>query len=271
MSDSGTSGLRTARLDPPPRPLRPARVIGFLVVFVAAWFALDRLVPNPLLPFRAVIALLAAGAILFIGQAVVFRTEPGRIPAALGLGRPAGRAVVVALLIGGLVIATFLIGAALLGIQLRLRPEWPAVLLAALIFHGIAEELVWRGYTFARIREHRTFWRAVLLSMPLIAATHLPIIVTNGWLVGGLALLSAAVTCLPLAYLWERGNGTIWAPAIVHGLIGSWQIFDRSYPMTFPLIVLIATIVVPLIAFAFRDNFFGASVPRRERRPAGTD
>ncbi len=91
---------------------------------------------------------------------------------------------------------------------------------------------------------------------------------TSGWLVGGLALVSAAVTCLPLAYLWERGHRTIWAPAIVHGLIGSWQIFDRSYPMTFTVIVLIATIVVPLIAFAFRDDFFGASAPGRERRTA---
>jgi membrane protease YdiL (CAAX protease family) len=200
---------------------------------------------------------------LFVGQAVVFRTEPRRIPTALGLGLPAGRAVVVALLVGGLVIDTFLVGAALLGIQLRLRPEWPAVLLAALIFHGVAEELVWRGYTFARIREHFTFWRAVLLSIPLIAATHVPIILTNGWLVGGLALVSAAVTCLPLAYLWERGGRTIWPPAIVHGLIGSWQIFDRSYPMTFSLVVLMASILVPLIAFAFRDNFFGA--PRSDR------
>jgi len=270
MSDRGTRGSSTASLDRSSERIGAARVVGFLVVFVAAWFALDRLVPNPLLPFRAVIALLVAGAILFVGQAVVFRTELGRVPAALGLGRPAGRAVVVALLVGGLVIATFLVGAALLGIQLRLRPEWPAVLLAALIFHGIAEELVWRGYAFARIREHRTFWRAVLLSIPLIAATHVPIILTSGWLVGGLALVSAAVTCLPLAYLWERGHRTIWPPAIVHGLIGSWQIFDRSYPMTFPLIVLIATIVVPLIAFAFRDNFFGASLSGREPSSAGT-
>ena len=269
MSNRGTPGS-TASLDRSSERPGAAQLVGFLVVFLAAWFALDRLVPNPLLPFRAVIALLVAGAIVFVGQAVVFRTEPARIPAALGLGRPAGRALVVAVLVGGLVIAFFLIGAALLGIQLRLKPEWPAVLLAALIFHGIAEELVWRGYAFARIREHRTFWRAVLLSIPLIAATHVPIIVTNGWLVGGLALLTASVTCLPFAYLWERGGRTIWAPAILHGLIGSWQIFDRSYPVTFSLVVLIASILVPLIAFAFRDNFFGASVPDREHWSAGT-
>lgn len=49
------------------------------------------------------------------------------------------------------------------------------IALAALIFHGLAEEMVWRGYTFARLREGRTFWQAVWLSMPLITATHLPI------------------------------------------------------------------------------------------------
>lgn len=106
----------------------------------------------------------------------------------------------------------------------------------------------------------------MLLSLPLIVATHVPIILSNGAVVGGLALVSAAVTCLPLAYLWERGRGTIWPPAILHGLIFTWQIFERSYPVTFSLVVLIASIVVPLIALVFRDRFFGGQV--RTRAPA---
>jgi hypothetical protein len=34
-----------------------------------------------------------------------------------------------------------------------------------------------------------------------------------------------------LSYLYERGSGTIWAPAIVHGLIGTWQVVERTYPV----------------------------------------
>lgn len=86
--------------------------------------------------------LLVAAAILVVGQAVVFRTQPSRIPYALGLGRPSVRALLVALLVGGLVIATFVIGAPLLDIRLQLKPQWPLVVLGALLFHGLAEEMV---------------------------------------------------------------------------------------------------------------------------------
>jgi hypothetical protein len=63
-------------------------------------------------------------------------------------------------------------------------------------------------------------------STPVIAATPVPIIIGSGWLVGALAVF----TCLPLSYLYERGGGTIRPPAIVHGLIGTWQVVERTYP-----------------------------------------
>ena len=232
------------------------RTIGFGLAFALGWWCLDRLGESPPMPVPALAALAAAATVLAVAQVVVYRTAPRRVPVALGFGRPVLRALAVAVLIGALVVGCYLGGAALLGIQLRLRPQWPLVLLGALVFHGLAEEMVWRGFTFARLRERHTFWRAVLLSMPLIALTHVPLLVTSGAVVGGVALLSALITCLPLSYLWERGGRTVWAPAIVHGLIGSWQIFERSYPLTFSLVVLGTSIVVPLGAFLFRDLFF---------------
>ena len=70
-------------------------------------------------------------------------------------------------------------------------------------------------------------------------------------------MLSAIVTCLPLAHLYDRGGRTIWAPAIVHGLIGTWQLFERTFPVEFSLLILVGSIVTPLAAFAFGDRFFG--------------
>lgn len=64
------------------------------------------------------------------------------------------------------------------------------------------------------------------------------------------------MTWLPLAYLWERGGGTIWAPALLHGLIGSWQLFERTYPDRFTVVVLTSTIVIPMAVFLFHDRFF---------------
>jgi membrane protease YdiL (CAAX protease family) len=239
------------------------RRLVFLATFLAAWFLLDRLVTSPPNLFSATSALLAAAAVVILGERAL-GLPWRRVPAALGLGRPVLRAVAVAGIAGGAFVLTLLAGARAVDVTLELRENWLAVLIAALIFHGLAEELVWRGFAFGYLRRTRTFWRAVLWSIPLIALTHVPIALTNGLGVGLVATLSAAVTCLPFAYLYERGGGTIWAPALLHGLIGTWQLFERTYPDRFTVVVLAASIVVPLAVFFFRDGFFRASI----RRPA---
>lgn len=236
------------------------QAVGFFLTFLVAWFTLDRLAVSPPMPLPALVAFGAAVAVLAIGQRIVYGTRTADMIRVLGLGRPVGRALIVATITGTAIVAGFVLGASALGITLQLRPEWPLVLIGALVFHGLAEETVWRGYVYGHLRQSRTFRRAVLLSMPLIALTHVPIIVSNGLLVGSLAFLAAAITCLPLAYLYERGGRTIWAPALVHGMIGTWQIFDRTYPITFSIVVMLVTIVVPFIVFLFRDRYFGAAL-----------
>ncbi len=236
------------------------QAVGFFLTFLIAWFTLDRLAVSPPMPLPALAAFGAAVAVLAIGQRIVYGTRAADMIRVLGFGRPVGRALIVAAITGAAVVAAFVLGASALGIALELRPEWPLVLIGALVFHGLAEETVWRGFVYGHLRQGRTFRRAVLLSMPLIALTHVPIIVSNGLLVGSLAFLTAAITCLPLAYLYERGGRTIWAPALVHGMIGTWQIFDRTYPVTFAIVVMLVTIVLPFIVFLFRDRYFGAAL-----------
>ena len=70
--------------------------------------------------------------------------------------------------------------------------------------------------------------------MPLIAFTHLPILITSGPVVGSLAIVVAAVTCLPFAYLWERGSETIWAAAMLHASIDAFKLLEVSRPATKP-------------------------------------
>lgn len=236
----------------------------FLATFLAAWFALDRLVTSPPNLLSATLALAVSGSLVVLGQRALGTPWRG-IPASLGLGRPVVRALVAAALVGGAYVASLLIAARALDVTLELRPNWPAVLLAALVFHGLAEELVWRGFAFAHFRRTASFWRAVAKSVPLIALTHVPIVFTNGLAVGLLATTTAATTCLPFAYLWERGGRTVWAPAVLHGLIGSWQLFERTYPDRYTLVVLMSTIVIPMAVFLFRDRFLlgGRGAARR--------
>lgn len=230
----------------------PRQVVGFLLTFLVAWGALDLLVSSPPTPLTTLTCLAVAGGTVALGERIVFRTAVRDIPRDLGLGRPRPAAVAVGGIVGGLVFATYLVGAAALDVDLQIRSDWPVVLACALLFHGLTEELVWRGFVFAHLRDATTFGRAVGWSVPLIALTHVPIIAGKGPVIGAMAVTSAAVTCLPMAHLWEHGGRTIWGPAALHGLIGTWQLFERDFPDSFSIVLVTGSIVVPLLALLWR-------------------
>lgn len=270
---SGWSEPGSAQPTRRPRPPRASSRVrtwsGFLATFAAGWWMLDHFATSPPTPASALTALAAAALALAAGSVVLLAVPVHGLPLALGLLRPDIRALGVAAGAGTAAIATFLLVAAAADIPLTLRHNWPAVLLGVLLFHGVAEEIVWRGFAFARLRRGGSFTAAVCRSMPLIALTHVPIIIGNGWLVGGLAVLTAAVTCIPFAYLWEHGRRTIWAPALLHALIDSWQLFERDYPPTFSAVVMLSAIVVaPLAVWGLGRRFItSTSVPGDRARP----
>jgi membrane protease YdiL (CAAX protease family) len=168
----------------------------------------------------------------------------------LGFGRPGGRALLVAVLVSVLVLVVYPVSATITGSVPTLRPDWPWLLVGIFAFHGLAEELVWRGFAFRRLREGRSFGAAVLRTMPLVAAVHLPILIGSGPLVGMAALAVAAVTALPLAYLFETGRNTVSAPAVVHTAIDSFKLVELAPAVTpvFSLLLAGVSVVVPLLA-----------------------
>lgn len=264
LTDVRTEGsdVEPAARPRPSAPLDGARAwAGFVATFAAGWWALDQFATSPPTPTSAVTALVAAAVALAAGSLALLGVPARRLPDSLGLLRPDLRAVGVAAAGGAAAVVTALAGARLAGITLTVRSDWPVVLLAVLLFHGLAEELVWRGFVFARLRRGTSFGVAVRRSMPLIALTHVPIVLGSGWLVGGLAVLTAAVTCIPFAYLWEHGRRTIWAPALLHALIDAWQLVERDYPPLFPAIVMLAAVVVaPLVVLAIGRRLFTVPV-----------
>jgi membrane protease YdiL (CAAX protease family) len=161
---------------------------------------------------------------------------------------------VLAAVVSVLVLAIYPITTARAGAPLTVVPDWPWVLIGLFAFHGLAEELVWRGYAFRRLRAGRSFARAVFWTMPLVATTHIPIIVNAGPTVGIGAMLVAAVTSAPFAYLYETGRNTIWAPALIHTAIDSFKLFvmPASAVMTFSLLLIAVSLTVPLLALVVR-------------------
>ncbi len=184
-----------------------------------------------------------------VGTAAVVDALHGRGGTLGSLGRPDLRSLVVALVLAGLMQSVYPLVAALTGTSFGLKPGWPVLLVGLFAFHGLAEELVWRGYAFRRLRQGRSFRSAVLLSMPLIAATHLPVIATSGLVVGVAAMLVAAVTSLPLARLFELGGNTLWAAAIVHAGIDSFKVVEvpDDARLTFSLALSAVSLIVPLL------------------------
>ena len=85
-----------------------------------------------------------------------------------------------AIAVSALVLLAHPLAAALTDAAVVLRPGWPWLLIGIFAFHGVAEELVWRGFAFRRLRAGRSFGRAVAWTMPLLAATHIPVVVSSG-------------------------------------------------------------------------------------------
>ena len=146
--------------------------------------------------------------------------------------------------------------AAVSGTTVALRPDWPWLLVGVFAFHGLAEEVVWRGVAFRRLREGRSFRAATAWSMPLVAAAHVPIVLTMGPAVGLGALAVAAVTAVPLAYLYETGRRSVRAPALVHTAIDAFKlvVLPAAALPTFSVLIIGVSLTIPLLAPA---------VPRR--------
>jgi membrane protease YdiL (CAAX protease family) len=179
---------------------------------------------------------------------------PDGVVRRVGLGRPDARTVVLAVGIAVLVQAVYPIVTAATGAAFALKPGWPWLLVGVFAFHGLAEELVWRGYAFRRLRSGRSFRAAVRATMPLVAATHIPVIASSGVTIGVAAMLVAAVTSLPLAHLYELGRGTVWAPAVVHASIDSFKLvtIPDDARLTFSLALAGVSLTVPLLALVVR-------------------
>ncbi|MGW6281346.1 CPBP family intramembrane glutamic endopeptidase [Kribbella sp. NPDC055071] len=234
------------------KALRP--VIRFLIGFSVLYVVLAALAEFDSSGRYGVVILAVVLLTAVVVERVLGGAGPGGVLQRVGLGRPDAKTMALASGVAVLLLVVYPIVTAATGAAFALKPGWLWLLVGVFAFHGLAEELVWRGYAFRRLRDGRSFRAAVLATMPLVAATHIPVIVSSGVTVGVAAMLVAAVTSLPLAHLYELGRGTVWAAALVHTAIDSFKIvaIPDDARLTFSLVLAGVSIVVPLLALVVR-------------------
>lgn len=191
---------------------------------------------------------------------------------ALGLGRPVWSAVAMAAAISGLMFLGYPLLTVLTGAQFPWPTNWLPMFLGVFVMNGIAEEMMVRGFLFRHLRLGRSFWRTVAMVALVHGAAHIPIIMEAGPLVGATAILVALVSGVPFAYLFERGNNTIWAPALVHFAADTVLVLIPSSAMSHPTMQmatvgwLLIVAVVPYLAFVWRGPVDLAPSPSTSRQ-----
>jgi membrane protease YdiL (CAAX protease family) len=119
---------------------------------------------------------------LFIGALVVTATlvvervlfrQRGFVAArALGLGPPRALGLIAAIATGSLLLSVIFIFVQVRGVSFAFFPGWVSLVGGLFAQAGVAEESLFRGYLFGRVRLGRTFWRAAVLSMLPFVAVH---------------------------------------------------------------------------------------------------
>jgi membrane protease YdiL (CAAX protease family) len=177
---------------------------------------------------------------------------------ALGFGRSTAGALSVAGMIVALMLAFFPIYSFSTGAQISLKSGWWWILLSIVVFNGIGEETLFRGFVFGGLRRDASlsFRWAGFISMIIFAAVHLLLFLGNPFLVGLLGTIIAIASAFPMAYLFERGNNTIWAPVVLHTGTHAIRLVDipEPYYLTAVAIWLVMQIGMVFLVYAFLGN-----------------
>lgn len=135
-------------------------------------------------------------------------------------------------------------------------PNW-YLLVSGLFFQaGVAEEILFRGYLFGRIREKYTFWKAAILAAFPFILVHLILFYSLPWAIAVASILLSILLSFPFARLFEL-DGSIWAPAILHFVVqGTIKILIVSGESAnlFPIFWMAVCAVIPWIVFVVSNN-----------------
>ncbi|HWB44626.1 MAG TPA: CPBP family intramembrane glutamic endopeptidase [Hyphomicrobiaceae bacterium] len=192
-------------------------LLGFFVL----WLLLDRSAAG-FGSMRGEFGLIVCALVLVAAVAcecILSRRSVAEAVPALGLRWTNWRALLWALALSAALLPYFPIFAATTGARLELLPGAAWLALGMFAQGGIAEEVVFRGFVFRRLRATRPFWHAALLAAAPFVVVHALLLLQLDFAVALASLLLAVSISFPLAWLFERSGGSVLAPALVHGVV----------------------------------------------------
>jgi membrane protease YdiL (CAAX protease family) len=228
-----------------------------LVAFVVLWLVLDRSAAF-LGSYRgeagvSVCAITLAAALA--AESALSRRRPFPALMELGLKAPRLDALAWSLVLGAAMLAFYPAYSMATGAQVDLHPQWSILAIGIFAQAGIAEEAVFRGFLFRRIREGRTFWRAALIAAIPFIAVHALLFFTMDFPIALASLLLAVSVSFPLAWLFERSGGSVWPCALVHAVVqGSIKlvVVDDAAFTLMAVLWMCASGIVPWALFLLR-------------------
>ena len=228
-----------------------ARLLAGLLVVFALFQYLGHALGSDRGQAGLIVALLVVGATL-AAERVMFGQGFFAAARSLGLGRPEQRGLLVVASVCLLLLLVVVAFARTAGVSTVVLTGWGWLLPGLFAQGGIAEEVLFRGYLFGRLRRGRSFRQAASLSMIPFAGVHLVLFVTMPWPVALAALLLSIVLSIPLAHIFELGGDTIWAPAVLHFVVQSVPkvvTFENAEAAaSFPLWWMAASALLPMSA-----------------------
>lgn len=232
---------------------------GFIPMYLVLQFGLALLLPRLSTPWYMVIPAVTMLGLALGFEMLFFKRQPFQALRQLGYGRPGGRAVKVALILSGVMLLFFPVLSLASGARLHLNEDWLLTLAGIILLNGLAEETLFRGYVFGNLRQASSFIRAGFISLLLFAAIHLYLFINNPFIIGLVGILVAVSAAFPLAYLFEHGNSTIWAPAVMHVATASIRLVAIPQDVYMPAAAawLVLMIFLSLLVFIFRRYLKG--------------
>jgi membrane protease YdiL (CAAX protease family) len=234
-----------------------AVLIGFVLLFLL----LDR-TPSLVASHDRTVGFLVASSVLVVVAVsldmLLFRRTLPSTWRTLGFGRPELRTLVITTLIGALMLGFFPVFSWATRASFALPEDWVWILLGLFAVHGIAEEVLFRGFAFHNLRFGRTFGRAAWLSLLLFAIAHLYLLTYMPPILALFATFLSLASAHPLAYLFERCNNTIWAPAVLHTQVHaiSFFVIPEAFVVTAAIACMTMWSLSVLLIYAFRKRLF---------------